>query len=187
MRGRIFPLAIISLFATICLGTQQSLLSTTSAFGSASRQQDRVEKSAPEACPVTKPPAQPFVPPPPYWTNHGPDQFWYGTESLWTLLGVDGVWHMHSNVSENKGLYITKLTYWRRGFDWRREPKPALTANAKRLDREAPIVAADPANAVFVTTDKPAMMTGIDIPIGCWEITARYSGHSLSFVVSVEP
>ena len=115
-----------------------------------------------------------------------PQSILCGTESLWTLLGVDGVWHMHSNVSENKGLYTTKLTYWRRGFDWRREPKLALTVNAKRLDREAPLVAADPANAVFVT-DKPAMMTGIDIPIGCWEITARHSGHSLSFVVSVEP
>lgn len=146
-----------------------------------------LKQQVPEACPVTKPPAQPFVPAPPYWTNNGPDQFWYGTESLWTLLGVDGVWHMHSNVSENKGFYTTKLTYWQRGFDWRKEPEPALTVNAKRLDREAPIVAADPANAVFVTTDKPAMMTGIDIPIGCWEITARHSGHSLSFVVSVEP
>lgn len=187
MRGRIFPLAIISLFATMCLGALQSLPSTTSAFESASQQQDRVQKQVPEACPVTKPPAQPFVPPPPYWTDHGSDQFWYGTESLWTLLGVDGVWHMHSNVSESKGFYTTKLTYWRRGFHWLTEPKPALTVNAKRLDREAPIVAADPANAVFVTTDKPAMMTGIDIPSGCWEITARYSGRNLSFVVSVEP
>jgi hypothetical protein len=145
--------------------------------------QDDVSKT----CPITKPPAQPFVPPPPYWKNHGADQFWYGTESLWTLLGVTGVWHMHSNVSENKGFYTTKLTYWRRGFDWRREPNPTLTVNARQLDHEAPIVGADPANAVFVTTDKPAMMTGIDIPsIGCWEITAKYHGDELSFVVSVQ-
>jgi hypothetical protein len=32
------------------------------------------------------------------------------------------------------------------------------------------------------------MMTLIDIPkTGCWEITAHYKGHDLSFVVSVEP
>jgi hypothetical protein len=44
------------------------------------------------------------------------------------------------------------------------------------------------ANAVFVGTDKPAIMTAIDIPsIGCWEITAQYGGDSLSFVVSVQP
>jgi hypothetical protein len=31
------------------------------------------------------------------------------------------------------------------------------------------------------------MMTLIDIPkTGCWEITAHYKGHDLSFVVSVE-
>lgn len=35
---------------------------------------------------------------------------------------------------------------------------------------------------------KPPKMTGIDLPsIGCREIAARYTGHSPSFVVSVEP
>jgi hypothetical protein len=189
MRGRIFPLAIISLFTTICFAALQSPLSTRATLASASQQlQDRVQKQVPKACPVTKPPAQPFVPPPPYWTDHGRGQFWYGTESLWTLLGVKGTWNIHNNVLESQGAYTTKLTYWRRGFDWRREPEPNLVVIAKRLDREAPPVAADPAHAVLVTTERPGMMTGIDIPSsGCWEITARYSGDSLSFVVSVEP
>jgi hypothetical protein len=188
MRSRVFPLAIISLFTPICFVALQTSRSTQAAFASASQQQqDRVRKEVPEACPVTKPPAQPFVPPPPYWTDHGTDGFWYGTESLWTLLGVEGTWPMHNNVLESQGAYRTKLTYWRRGFDWRKD-KPELTVVAKRLDSDAPIVAADPANAVFVTTDKPAMMTGIDIPsIGCWKITAQYRGDELSFVVSVQP
>jgi hypothetical protein len=187
MTSRVFPLAIISLFTPICFVALQTSHSTQAAFASASQQQqDRVRKEVPEACPVTKPPAQPFVPPPPYWTDHSPDGFWYGTESLWTLLGVEGTWPIHNNVLESQGAYRTKLTYWRRGFDWRREPKSELIVIAKRLDREAPIVAADPANAVFVTT--PAMMTGIDIPsIGCWRITAQYRGNELSFVVSVQP
>ncbi len=186
MRSRGFLLAIISLLTPICLVALRNLHLTQASASQV--QEHRVRKETPEACPVTKPRAQPFVPPPPYWTNHGPDQFWYGTESLWTLLGVDGVWHMHNNVSENKGFYTTKLTYWRQGFDWRREPKPALAVSAKRLDREAPIVAADHSNAVFVTTNKPAMMTGIDIPSnGCWEIEAKYHDENLSFIVSVEP
>lgn len=85
------------------------------------------------------------------------------------------------------GGYRTKLTYWRRGFDWRKD-KPDLAVFATRLDREAPVVAAEKANAVFVGTDKPAIMTAIDIPsIGCWKITAQYGGDSLSFVVSVQP
>jgi hypothetical protein len=151
------------------------------------KQQGHAQNEVAETCPVTKPPAQPFIPPPPYWIDHSPDQFWYGTESLWTLLGVPGTWNIHSNVSASEGAYTTKLTYWRRGFDWRRD-KPELTVLAKRLDREAPIVAADPASAVFVTTDKPAMMTGIDIPsVGCWEVTAQYQGNEPSFVISVQP
>jgi hypothetical protein len=67
-----------------------------------------------------------------------------------------------------KAVTAQKLTYWRRGFDWRREPNPELIVIAKRLDREAPPVAAPLASAVFVNTDEPAMMAGIDIPtIGC--------------------
>jgi len=32
------------------------------------------------------------------------------------------------------------------------------------------------------------MLVGVDIPtIGCWEITGRYAGHTLSFVVWVAP
>jgi hypothetical protein len=77
-----------------------------------------------EACPVTKPPTQPFVPPPPYWRDHDRDQFWYGTESLWTLLGATGTWNISGNVLESENAYRTKLTYWRRAFDSQKD-KPA--------------------------------------------------------------
>lgn len=189
MRSRVFPLAIISLFTPICFIALQTPRSIQATPRSESRHlQDRVRKEIPEACPVTKPPAQPFVPPPPYWTDHGPDGFWYGTESLWTLLGVQGKWNMRTNVLQGNGGYRTKLTYWRRGFDWRREPEPELIVIAKRLDREALRVAAEPAHVVFVTTERPGMMTAIDIPsTGCWELAAQYAGHRLSFVVSVQP
>jgi hypothetical protein len=184
MRRRVFPLAIISLFTPICFVALQAPHSTEAALAPGSQQlQDRVRKQVPEACPVTRPPAQPFVPPPPYWTEHGPDGFWYGSESLWTLLHVPGTWMMGGGK-----VYTTKLVYWRRGFDWRKEPEPELIVIAKRLDREAPPVAAGPAHAVFVTTERPGMMTGIDIPsTGCWELTAQYGGQRLSFVVSVQP
>lgn len=187
MRSRIFPLAIISLFTPICFVALQTSHSTQASLASASQQlQDRVRKEVPEACPVTKPPAQPFVPPPPYWTDHGPDRFWYGSESLWTLLNVSGT----GTWRTGRGKVLTaKLVYWRRGFDWRKEPEPELVVTAKRLDREAPSVATEQANAVFVTGRQPAaMMTGIDIPsAGCWELTAQYRDQKLSFVVSVQP
>jgi hypothetical protein len=187
MRSQVFHLAIISLFTPICFAALQIPHSTQS-MSASQRPQDRVLKESPETCPVTKPPAQPFVPPPPYWTDHGPDDFWYGTESLWTLLGVHGTWHIRSNVLESEGGYRTKLTYWRRGFDWRKEPAAKLIVIAKRLDREAPPVTAASASAVFITTERPGMMTAIDIPSpGCWELTAQYGVQRLRFVVSVQP
>lgn len=175
MRSRVFLVAIIVLL------TPTSFVTLQTAHGTGTQ-------AAPEACPVTKSPAQPFVPPPPYWRGNGSDQFWYGTEALWTLVGVSGTWNIRGNVLESKNAYRTKLTYWRRDFDWQKD-KPELTVVAKRLDGKAPIVFADHANAVFVTRDnKPAMMTGIDIPsFGCWKITAQYRSSELSFVVSVQP
>jgi hypothetical protein len=184
MRSRVFPLAIISLFTPICFVALQGPHSAQAALASASQQRERVRKEVTEACPVTKPPAQPFVPPAPYWTDHGPDCFWYGTESLWTLLGVQGTWRMGRRT-----VYTTKLVYWRRGFDWRREPEPELIVTARRLDREVPSVSDEHANAVFVTGPQPAaLMTAIDIPTtGCWRLTAQCRDQKLSFVVSVQP
>jgi len=182
MRSCIFPAATIAMFALFGLVVPRYPKSTHSALASA-------ENEVAKACPITKPPARPFVPPQPYWRDHNPDQFWYGTESLWTLLGVSGTWNIRGNVLENGAAYRTKLTYWRRGFGLRRESEPRrLTVVAKRLDREAPIVGAEPANTVFLPTNIPAMMTAIDIPsIGCWEITAQYRNDSLNFYVSVQP
>jgi hypothetical protein len=76
--------------------------------------------------------------------------------------------------------------FWRRGFDWRKEPEPELFITAKRLDGDAPSVAVAHANAVFVTgnTSAIAMMTGIVVPTaGCWELMGDYNGHTLTFTV----
>jgi len=188
MRSRVFPLAIIALFTPVRFIALRAPHSTQADLAPASQQApDHIP--IPDACPVTKPPSQPFVPPPPYWTQHNPDQFWYGTESLWTLLPDQGKWKIRNNVLQSEGGYRTKLTYWRRGFDWRREPASELTVTARRLDREAPSIAAEHANVVFVTGPRPAaMMTVMDIPTtGCWRLTAQYRDQKLSFVVSVQP
>jgi hypothetical protein len=145
---------------------------------------------APAPCATTRPSNPPFVPPSPYpsnWAESG--DFWYGTESLWTLLAVSGAWSVRGNVLEGKGSYRTKLIYWCRGFDSGKEAEPELIVTARRLDRKAATVAADRANAVFVRSEQPAaMMTAIDIPTaGCWQVGAQYRGHTLSFVVSVNP
>jgi hypothetical protein len=133
-------------------------------------------------CLTTLPPNPPFVPPEPYLQQTQlNDMFWYGTDALWTSLGINGKWQMHNNV------LTTKLTFWSRDFDFRKELEPKLIVTGKRLDGDAPSVAVAHANAVFVRGPMPAaMMTGIDIPTaGCWEITAHYKGRALTFIVSV--
>src|ERR1700680_1531561 len=76
-------------------------------------------------CLTTFAPNPPYVPPAPYPSSAPDGRFWYGTDSLWTLLQVDGKWHMQGNVLNGKG-YRTKLIFWRRGFDWRKELQPKL-------------------------------------------------------------
>lgn len=137
-------------------------------------------------CHPTRAPNPLFVPPAPYPSIPSDSQFWYGTDDLWTALG-DGKWSMRGK-SANDRSYTEKLIFWRKGFDWHKEMEPKLVVTAKRLDGDAPTVTVSHANAVFVTGNRPAIMTGIDIPTaGCWEITAHYTSHNLTFVVLVEP
>jgi hypothetical protein len=138
-------------------------------------------------CRVTRPANPPFVPPPAYaFKVPNPSFFPYGTDELWTELLVDGKWVAFGKDSD-AWVYQNKLTFWHRGFDWRKD-EPKLTVTAKRLDGEAPAVTAAHANAVFIPNKEAAgMMTLIAIPtLGCWQITAHYQGHDLSYVVSVD-
>jgi len=143
-------------------------------------------------CLPTQAPNPAFVPPiqyPPSGLANG--NFWYGTDALWTALSVDGKWKMADHA---KGQVLTtKLIFWGRGFDSSKKFEPELTLTGKRLDGDAPSLAVSPAHKAFVGavsrgTMPPAMMIGLDVPTaGCWELTAHYGGHTLTFVVSVEP
>jgi hypothetical protein len=137
-------------------------------------------------CLTTSAPSPTFAPPAPYDSVRVSDNmFWYGTDALWTMLGASGVWHIENNADKHDG-YVTKLVFWRKGFNWRKELEPALIVTARRLDGDSPSVAVAHANPVFITTNTPAMMTAIRIPTaGCWEVTGHYGGHTLSFIVSV--
>lgn len=145
--------------------------------------------SGTEACLTTLPSSPPFRPPVPYDGLIAPSAaFWFGTDALWTLLSVDGVWPLKNNVDKSGG-YFTKLVFWHKGFNPHDEPQPPLIVTATRLDGESPSVAVAHASAVFVTgKTPPAMMTGIRIPAaGCWQVTGHYAGHRLTFVVEVQP
>lgn len=137
------------------------------------------------ACVTTAAPDEPFVPPAPYWQHAAEGTFWYGTEPLWTALSSDGIWRgLH-----NENGYRNKLFFWSKGYDWKKEPKPRLIITAKRLDGDAPDVAIDDAsNALAPSSEAAGMVTAFELPTeGCWELTAHYHGHGLTFVVLVKP
>ena len=130
----------------------------------------------------------PFVPPAPYPSVAPKSTFWFGSDDLWTTLEFDGKWTAYAK-GENGWVYQNKLVFWQRGFDWLKETEPKLIVTGKRLDGDAPTIAVAHANAVFIPSREAAgIMTLISVPkTGCWEITAHYKGHDLSFVVSVDP
>jgi hypothetical protein len=131
------------------------------------------------------PPDKRFVPPTPYLQDAGENRFWYGKAALWTALSYDGNWGGLHNDND----YRQKLFFWSTGFDWHKEPKPGLIITARRLDASAPDVAvADANNAFIIGSRAAAMVTAFELPTkGCWEITAHFRGHALTFTAFVNP
>jgi hypothetical protein len=152
------------------------------------------------SCAVTAPPKPALVAPPQYAPTRSVDSeraFFYGTPGLWAL--VYPVWKLDGVFYGNKMVFFSEHYNY-----WKREGRPPMTVEAKRLDAEAPLVNADhvngagpsfrpgageqpdPGNPGFMTTALP-----ISTP-GCWEITARYTAPSgaaekLSYTVLIEP
>jgi hypothetical protein len=139
----------------------------------------------PVNCPVTTPPEPAFTPPAPYPQQPPGDYFWYGSTSLWTALPQNGVW---AELPHNPEGYTQKVFWWREGYSWTEEPEPELSVIGQRLDDPAPPLNVSRATNAFAADIQSAMLVGVDFPTpGCWEITGRYAGTELSFVVWVEP
>jgi len=142
----------------------------------------------PDTCPVTKPAEKPFVPSAPHPPEPPRDEFWFGTDKLWTALPTTGTWYGLPHFTPDDPTFRQKLGFWRQGYDPRSEPQPNLTVKGKRLDSSAaPLKSDDHANGGW-TADDQFIITGINFPtIGCWEITANYQNDRLTFVVWVAP
>jgi len=142
-------------------------------------------ETSPDTCSITRPPAHPFTPPPPYPPSAPGALFWYGDDALWTAVPHTGVW---ADLPHNPEGYTQKVFWWRKGYSWTAEPQPALVVSGRRLDASAPPLNVSRATNAFAEDIQSAMLVGVDFPTpGCWEITGQYAGAELSFVVWVAP
>ena len=126
---------------------------------------------ADEACPRTVVSVEPSSLP-------GSDR-WYGGDSFAVQLPADGVW-----PTTAPGALIAVKLFWRSaGF------LPGMESNldvtVKPLNgAQATAVVSGPTSAHAESLGGWTMLTGIDFPMaGCWEITGRYLGQELRFVV----
>ena len=148
----------------------------------------------PDSCPVTKSADHSFIPPAPYHVKPSSDQFWFGTDKLWTALPVTGTWSGLPHYTPTDQTYRNKLVFWRQGYDPHSEPHPNLTVTGRRIDGQAPPLQTDGKGNGSWTNDDQFIMTGINFPtLGCWEITGHYENKELdesdelTFVIWVTP
>jgi len=165
---------------------------------SASAQLQKAEsydlRPAPLNCPVTLPTAADFTPPYPV-PRSSAAQFGlnargkFGTEKLWTVVPIDGVWSGRIPRKLGEYVYSDKHPWFRVHPAFSSHDGP-LTVTGKRLDGPAPSFIESYVGGVGLPDDDDnAMIMGaIQIPVfGCWRITGTYADQELSFVVWVAP
>ena len=153
---------------------------------------NRARSEVPASCPVTLPSEPAFIPPGPYpkTAPSSPHTFWHGTPGLWTMLDSNGVysglpspWPEHPGVDRMRN----KSFWWTPGFRPMGPPEP-LKIEGRRLDADAP-----PLEQPWVTNAHHpdfggwTMLTMLELPIGCWEVTGSYGADRVTFVVWVAP
>ncbi len=142
----------------------------------------------PGTCPVTGPPDPAFVPPAPYPAKPpGQQMFWFGTEKLWTWLPLDG-----------RNMAVRPL----QPYDSRVQTKNLLVAKRLLLGSRSQAGTDRSGEAIrhsgSFLLDSAGHQRAHRIPEvihargcrhpnanGCWEITGRYKGYELTFVVWV--
>lgn len=124
-------------------------------------------------CPVTIPPQPGFVPSDPDTAEPSiDDAVWYGDADLWTLLSSEGSYQPRKSV------------WWSEKFPGgKAEPTPDIAVSWERLDADRPEITVDEGTNAFTGGDGWFMIAGIDPnEAGCWRVTARYKGATLSYM-----
>jgi len=171
------PVAAQNTTAAPTLSAQSNSIASTNAL--------TASQASADTCSVTPPPDPSFTPPPPYPQAPFAGEFWYGADSLWTSLPENGVW---SGLPHNPEGYTQKVFWWRKGYSWQDRSESQLSVTGRRLDAPAPPLNVSRATNAFAQDIGSAMLVGVDFPtLGCWEISGRYAGAELSFVIRIAP
>lgn len=163
------------------------------AFAQETHEERRAKEMAaldppPVGCHVTLASEGSFAPPSPVPLQLAANQFWFGTERLWTRLPTDGIWR--GSVPRKRGDFAYgDKSFWLRGYPGFTEKDAWLTITGKRLDGPAPSFTETYHHYASERDDDSAMIVGgIAIPVfGCWRVTGRYKDQELSFTVWVTP
>jgi hypothetical protein len=154
---------------------------------------DGLKPAPPANCPITLPTAANFTPPYPV-PKSAAAQFGltaagkFGTEKLWTVLPIDGVWR--GPIPKRHGQYAYSDKHpWFRVHPAFSLKDGLLTVTGERLDGSGPSFIETYQGGGLVRDDDNAMIMGaMQIPVfGCWRITGSYADQELSFVVWVAP
>jgi hypothetical protein len=150
-----------------------------------------VSSAGPTGCPVTVPPRPGLVPPHPYPPEAPYGQVWYGTPDLWTLLDESGaVWRdlpvgTGPHAVGDKTVWFSESFSTAEGEDFTGDA--GITLTAVDLDGSAPTVVQEGGVPSFNRDIKNFLLVPLGLPEpGCWELTARYRGAELTYVVQVE-
>lgn len=111
--------------------------------------------------------------------NSTRDSGWHGNGALWVDLWPYSVVFITPNQVTSDGSLSMK-------FSWVRGPKTIgpLTIEGRRLDAPAPPLQSESSSLGY--GDKGFLPTSIIFPIeGCWEVTGKAGGASLTFVTLV--
>lgn len=179
---------VVGLMISACAGiSERGDISTPSSTPSLTR----VSSAGPNACPVTVP--QPgLVPPDPYPPEPPFEQVWYGTRELWTILDPNGAVWRGLPVGKGPNAVGDKTLWFSENFSTVEDEDFSgdadITLTAVHLDGSA-------RRAVVQTGGQPSfnrdiknfMLVPLGLPEpGCWEVTARYQGAELTYVLQVE-
>jgi hypothetical protein len=99
------------------------------------------------------------------------------------MLDPEG--EMWEDLPEDDGRFTQKTFWWSDAYPAKEQPSPPITLTGRRLDGPGSFEAGGRGGGSRGDIGS-FMLVGIEIPAGCWELTATYRGAELSYVVLVK-